>query len=66
MPLFEYYTDAAGEHRWRVRSPNGRIIGASTEGYATKGGAVRNAELLHRMFMTAWGYRWNPVRKGAK
>lgn len=40
---FELYEDAVGEHRWRVTEPNGKIIGASTEGYTVEADAVRNA-----------------------
>lgn len=36
----EFYIDAKGEHRWRLRASNGKIIAASTEGYYEK----RNAE----------------------
>lgn len=37
----EYYVDAKGEHRWRLRAANGKIIAASTEGYVER----RNAQL---------------------
>lgn len=30
----EFYVDDAGEHRWRLRATNGRIVADSAEGYA--------------------------------
>lgn len=33
---FEIYTDKAGDHRWRLRAANGRIVADSAEGYASK------------------------------
>ena len=30
---FETYEDAGGEHRWRLKSPNGQIVADSGEGY---------------------------------
>jgi uncharacterized protein YegP (UPF0339 family) len=39
----EFYTDAAGEHRWRLTADNGEIVGASSEGFTTPGEARRNA-----------------------
>ena len=38
----EFYTDNAGEHRWRMKASNGEIIAAATEGYASKQGAEDN------------------------
>lgn len=32
----EIYKDAKGEWRWRKVSTNGKIVGASTEGYKNK------------------------------
>lgn len=42
----EFYTDAAGEHRWRIWAPNAKIIGASPEGFVRRRGAVDNLKLL--------------------
>ena len=39
--------DARGQWRWRVKARNGEIVAAS-EGYATKGNAVRGAADLAR------------------
>lgn len=33
---FETYKDAAGEHRWRLVAPNGRIIADGAEGYKSR------------------------------
>lgn len=30
---FEVYKDNAGEHRWRLRAGNGKIVADSGEGY---------------------------------
>lgn len=35
----EVYADRAGEWRWRIIARNGRKVGDSGEGYATKRGA---------------------------
>ena len=39
----EYYQDKKGEWRWRKISSNGRIIGASSEGYVAKNDCQKNA-----------------------
>ncbi|MDX1744720.1 MAG: DUF1508 domain-containing protein [Halobacteriales archaeon] len=36
---FEVYTDRAGEWRWRLVAPNGRILADSGEGYSSRSGA---------------------------
>lgn len=38
------YTDNAGQWRWRRKSTNGNIVGASTEGYKNKQDCIDNAE----------------------
>ena len=40
---WEFYEDASGDWRWRRTAPNGRIVGASTEGYRNKGDCEDNA-----------------------
>jgi uncharacterized protein YegP (UPF0339 family) len=40
----EFYKDKAGEWRWRRRALNGRIVGASTEGYKLRRDCVANAK----------------------
>ena len=41
---WEFYKDKKGEWRWRRTAANGRIVGASTEGYINKIDCVANAE----------------------
>lgn len=43
----EIFEDARGQWRYRVKARNGEIVAAS-EGYATKGNAVRGAADLAR------------------
>jgi len=43
MDKWEFYRDAAGEWRWRRKAPNGRIVGASSEGYKNRIDFVNNA-----------------------
>ncbi len=51
----EYYEDKRGKWRWRTWSTNGRIIGASSQGYVTKRDAKDNVQQL---FMAhRWGRR---------
>lgn len=40
---WEFYKDSANEWRWRRTAPNGRIVGASSQGYANKGDCIDNA-----------------------
>lgn len=42
---FEFYQDTRKEWRWRKISPNGKIIGASSEGFSSRQAAVNNARL---------------------
>lgn len=42
----QFYKDAAGAHRWRAKSSNGQIIGASSEGFHDKAEAGANLERL--------------------
>ena len=46
MADFQLYKDKSGEFRWRFVSTNGRIICASSQGYARKAGAVRSIEII--------------------
>lgn len=39
----EIYKDSKGEWRWRKIAPNGKIVGASAEGYANKSDCIPNA-----------------------
>lgn len=38
--------DKRGEWRWTIQSRNGRIVGASSEGYKNRGMCLRNLELV--------------------
>lgn len=40
---WEFYVDTAGKYRWRRTASNGRIVGASTEGYKNKVDCIANA-----------------------
>ena len=41
---FEFYLDNSGKWRWRRYSSNGRIVGSSSQGYASKQGCIENAK----------------------
>lgn len=41
MLTIRIYEDKAGEYRWRMVAPNGRIVADSAEGYTTHSGAKR-------------------------
>jgi len=38
--------DKRGEWRWTIHSRNGRIVGASSEGYKNRGMCLRNLALV--------------------
>lgn len=40
---WEFYTDGQGEWRWRRTASNGRIVGASSQGYVNRVDCVDNA-----------------------
>jgi len=40
---WEFYKDNRGEWRWRRIAPNGKIVGASSEGYKNKADCIANA-----------------------
>ena len=40
---WEFYKDANSEWRWRRTASNGRIVGASSQGYVNKKDCVDNA-----------------------
>ena len=40
---WEIYQDNAGEWRWRRKAPNGKTVGASSEGYHNKSDCIDNA-----------------------
>jgi uncharacterized protein YegP (UPF0339 family) len=41
---WEFYQDSQSKWRWRRTSPNGNIVGASTEGYVNKSDCIDNAK----------------------
>uniref|UniRef100_A0A7C4AHK9 DUF1508 domain-containing protein n=1 Tax=Fundidesulfovibrio putealis TaxID=270496 RepID=A0A7C4AHK9_9BACT len=43
MDTWEIYKDTAGEWRWRRTASNGRIVGASSQGYVNRADCVSNA-----------------------
>ena len=40
---WEFYQDGSGQWRWRRIAPNGRQVGASTEGYWNRSDCESNA-----------------------
>jgi uncharacterized protein YegP (UPF0339 family) len=46
MPeVFEVYKDTRGEHRFRLKAPNGEVI-ATGEGYSSKAGCLNGIESI--------------------
>ena len=43
--IWEIYKDNADEWRWRRKARNGEIVGASSEGYASKQSCIANAKM---------------------
>lgn len=43
MDKWEFYVDNAHEWRWRRIASNGRIVGASCQGYVNKSDCIANA-----------------------
>lgn len=41
---WQFYTDARNEWRWRRVAANGRIVGASSEGYKNRTDCIANAQ----------------------
>lgn len=42
--IWEFYKDNEGQWRWRRKASNGRIVGASSQGYANKSDCIANAK----------------------
>ena len=57
----EFYKDKKGEHRWRVKSPNGKIVGASSEGFTRMRAAKRNLELMREALSQVTPGNWRLV-----
>ena len=45
-----FYKDKRGKFRWRVTAENGKIVGASSQGFANRRLAKENVELLVEAF----------------
>jgi uncharacterized protein YegP (UPF0339 family) len=43
---FETYEDGKGEHRWRLKAANGKVVAVSSQGYKAKADASRGEEIL--------------------
>ena len=43
MDTWKIYKDAQGEWRWTRTAPNGKIVGAATEGYKNRVDCLANA-----------------------
>lgn len=41
---WEFYKDNGNEWRWRRTASNGRIVGASSQGYVNKADCIENAK----------------------
>ncbi|EIA15711.1 DUF1508 domain-containing protein [Clostridium perfringens] len=41
---WQIYKDLTGEWRWRRIASNGRIVGASSQGYVNKSDCIENAK----------------------
>jgi uncharacterized protein YegP (UPF0339 family) len=50
--VFEIYRHAKDDHRWRLKSGNGKIV-ASGEGYRRRGDCLRCVEILREGAATA-------------
>ena len=41
-----FYKDKADKYRWRIVADNGRVVGSSSQGFASKQMACENADLV--------------------
>jgi uncharacterized protein YegP (UPF0339 family) len=46
------YKAPNGEWRWKMVAKNGRLVGASSEGYKKKSAAIKNLEIV-----TGWSFK---------
>lgn len=51
----EFYVDLEGKHRWQIKNGNGRIVGASTQGYARRSYCERNLRKVAEVGITYTG-----------
>lgn len=52
-----YYTDAGGDWRWRLKAANGRVIATSGESYSAKGKAETGFDAVRRAIEVPGEYR---------
>lgn len=48
--MLEFYKDASSKWRWRVTASNGKIVGSSSQGFASKERAEDNIVILQELF----------------
>lgn len=53
MKLIEFYRDAAGLYRWRIIARNGKIVGASSQGYKHHKSMAKN---FYDLIVKGWGH----------
>lgn len=41
---WKFYKDTEGKWRWTRTAPNGKIVGASSQGYVNKSDCIENAK----------------------
>ncbi len=51
LKLKVYREKKTGDWRWRISARNGKIVGASTEGYKTRRRAVSNCILITNTYV---------------
>jgi uncharacterized protein YegP (UPF0339 family) len=45
---YQAYIDARGEHRWRFRAHNGRVVADCAEGYDSESNCQRAIDMIRR------------------
>jgi len=45
--VLRFYKGWLGKHRWRIKSENNEIVGASTQGFASKQMGENNLRLVY-------------------
>jgi uncharacterized protein YegP (UPF0339 family) len=64
LEFYETVKPSPGDRwRWRVVAANGRIVAASSEGFARRDGAVENATLTYNMLARLLPWKPVPVRR---
>lgn len=62
--MFNVYKDTAGEWRWRLVAPNGKIVADGAEGYRRRGGAVKGIAAVKKLVASAGIVEVLPLRDG--